>query len=122
VGDFGLARVLDTSATQLQTGTFGTVTHMPLELIQQQLLTRATDVFSFGVLLWEMYNGKRAWAGKSAVQILYGRTARGLRLPIPADWPAGFRALVEDCLADDHSRRPAMEEVQARLAELAEDE
>jgi hypothetical protein len=29
---------------------------------------------------------------------------------------------VEDCLADDHSRRPAMEEVQARLAELAEDE
>lgn len=39
----------------------------------------------------QMYSGKRAWAGKSAVQILYRRTAGGERLSVPASWPAGYR-------------------------------
>lgn len=117
VGDFGLSRQLDATAA-IKTTTFGTVTHMPLELIQQQHLSKAVDVFAFGVLLWEMYSGKRAWAGKSAVQILYRRTAGGERLSVPASWPAGYRALVEACLLDDHEKRPSFEEVVATLSGL----
>ncbi|EFN51383.1 hypothetical protein CHLNCDRAFT_140985 [Chlorella variabilis] len=114
------------------------LSHMPLELIQGQRLGRATDAFAFGVLLWEMYCGERAWAGKSAVQILYARTAKHQRLAVPADCPAGYKAsrcrrfcadssgqfrcavaLAEACLDDDPKRRPSFDQIAATLAGLA---
>lgn len=47
----------------LQTNSYGSVTHMPPELLGEGLLSKAADVYSLGVLLWQMYNGSRPWAG-----------------------------------------------------------
>jgi serine/threonine protein kinase len=87
VGDFGLARILDPGEHQLLTRSCGTIGYMPLERIQDNLFTKAADVYSFGVLCWEMLSGQRAWAGRQPVQILYARTALKLRLELPADVP-----------------------------------
>ena len=62
VADFGLSRVLSQEA--ISTGTFGTVTHMPPELLTTGRLSKAVDVYAFGVLLWEMCTGRRPWAGR----------------------------------------------------------
>ena len=59
--------------------------------LQDQLLTKATDVFSFGVLCYEMAAAQRAWAGRSSVQIMYARS-QGERLPLPQACPSlGFK-------------------------------
>ena len=39
------------------------VTHMPPELLAEGKISKAADVYSFGVMLWEMYVGERPWAG-----------------------------------------------------------
>lgn len=44
---------LSTSANVL--GTYGTVTHMPKEVLLESHISKAVDVYSFGVILWELY-------------------------------------------------------------------
>ena len=55
VADFGLSR--QASSSTVDTDTYGTVTHMPPELLMEGKLSKAADVYAFGVLLWEMYTG-----------------------------------------------------------------
>ena len=55
VADFGLSRQAGDS---VDTDTYGTVTHMPPELLMEGKLTKSADVYAFGVLLWEMYTGE----------------------------------------------------------------
>lgn len=59
VADFGLSR--QASSTTVDTDTYGTVTHMPPELLMEGKLTKSADVYAFGVLLWEMYTGMGAF-------------------------------------------------------------
>jgi serine/threonine protein kinase len=73
VADFGLSRVLSQEA--ISTGTFGTVTHMPPELLTTGRLSKSVDVYAFGVLLWEMCTGKRPWAGMMQMQVRRFRPA-----------------------------------------------
>ncbi len=56
VSDFGLAHELNNDST-LQTYSYGTVTHMPVELVCNGRMTAAADVYAFGVMLWELYTG-----------------------------------------------------------------
>ena len=56
VADFGLSR--QASSDTVDTDTYGTVTHMPPELLMEGKLTKSADVYAFGVLLWEMYTGE----------------------------------------------------------------
>ena len=79
VADFGLSRVLSQEA--ISTGTFGTVTHMPPELLTTGRLSKSVDTYAFGVLLWEMCTGKRPWAGMMQMQVRPpARSASGVRV------------------------------------------
>jgi serine/threonine protein kinase len=65
VGDFGFARVLGGGGdASVSTGTYGTVTHCPPELLTTGRLSKAADVYAFGVLCWECYTGRRPWEGE----------------------------------------------------------
>ncbi|KAK9834909.1 hypothetical protein WJX81_007916 [Elliptochloris bilobata] len=65
ISDFGLARNM--ACSRIETDSLWTVTRMPPELLADGLLSKAVDC----VLLWEMYNSKRAWDGLSQAQIVY---------------------------------------------------
>jgi serine/threonine protein kinase len=68
VADFGKARLL--SADGIATaGSYATITHMSPEYIRDKLLSPAADVYAFGVLLWQMFTGKRPWAGLSHAHV-----------------------------------------------------
>ena len=76
IGDFGLSRLMG-NCSNVDTNTYGTLTHMPPEVVVSGQVSAAADVYSFGVLLYEMIAGERAWAGLSHVQ------ARAARPPGP---------------------------------------
>lgn len=71
LADFGLSRLLDREQTQLLTRTCGTIGYMPPELMEAGRLTTAADVYSMGMLMWEMLTCQFAFSSESAAQVFY---------------------------------------------------
>ena len=64
---------------------------MPPELLTNDELSPATDAFSFGVVLWELMSGRRAWRGLAPLQVINAVTLERRTLPVPEHWPAELR-------------------------------
>eukprot|EP00891_Asterochloris_glomerata_P000113 jgi/Astpho2/113/fgenesh1_pg.00004_%23_24_t len=90
VADFGLARDGFDMKSKVETQTMGTVTHMPPELLMEGLLTKAGDVWAFGVLMWELYTSSRAWAGMRRGQIISAVTILHQHPELPTGTPPAF--------------------------------
>lgn len=69
LADFGLSRVLDTGRTHVSTQTHGTLAYQPAELLQEGKLTKAADVHSFGMIMYEVYTHKRLFDGCNMGQV-----------------------------------------------------
>lgn len=57
VADFGMSRLLS-EGRSIVTETMGTYAYMPPELVKDHKLSTKMDVYSFGVILWELYTGR----------------------------------------------------------------
>ncbi|GIL69245.1 hypothetical protein Vretifemale_190, partial [Volvox reticuliferus] len=79
----------------------------------------AADVYSFGVLLWQMYTGLRPWAGMNTGQIVYNVGMKAMQLPFPSDTPTGLLAVSRACTAADPRKRPTFVKVQEDLLAMA---
>ncbi|KAL0020911.1 hypothetical protein WJX77_010024 [Trebouxia sp. C0004] len=109
VADFGLSRTL--GSEPVDTGTYGTVTHMPPELLTTGKLSKSADVYAFGVLLWEMYTGQRPWSGLGQMQVIFHLTQRKKRLQFPSDTPPQLQDLGTRCMSAEATERPKFDEV-----------
>jgi serine/threonine protein kinase len=90
----------------------------PPELLKDGLLTKAADVYAFGVLLWELYNGKRAWAGANVGQVIFAVTCRGEALVMPSSAPQDLQILVGSCLSSNYEDRPSFGQIVAELTRM----
>ncbi|PRP88090.1 hypothetical protein PROFUN_04181 [Planoprotostelium fungivorum] len=73
--------------------------------------TTKSDVYSYGVLLWECLTRKKPFAGMTVTETLQ-MTRAGRRPPIPFYCPTAFRDLIERCWQhDDPDKRPDFEEI-----------
>jgi serine/threonine protein kinase len=77
---------------------------MPPELLLSGQMSRAVDVYSWGVVVWEMYQGHRPYAGLSHSQVLHA-VGMGRLLELPADMPAPLKDLLAAAMARDPSKR-----------------
>jgi eukaryotic-like serine/threonine-protein kinase len=111
--DFGLAKLVQTNgafgvdseaATADTSGpTVGTVSYMSPEQIRGQPVDHRSDIFSFGVVLYEMLTGRRAFQGASPVETM--STALKEDPPGLAELPAGMDLIVEHCVEKDPANR-----------------
>lgn len=115
VADFGLSRVMATDT--INTTSYGTITHMPPELLVDGELSKATDVYAFGVIVWEMYSGTRPYAGLSHGQILHS-ISTGKFLPISSNCPGVLRTFLQRCMAPRPADRPSFPDIIGMLEEL----
>ena len=122
--DFGLAKVVtpDKDVTMLtQVGmVMGTVSHMSPEQALGLEVDGRSDIFSFGVVMYEMATGKMAFDGPSAQATM----ARVLNQEPSAvgelnpDLPPELQTLIHDCLRKDRNFRPTAPEVLRRLKKI----
>lgn len=117
VSDFGLSRIHIGEKT-VATQTYGTVTHMPPELLSEGRLSKAADVYAFGVLLWEMLTGARPWAGLRHVQIITHKMRNGSQLKWPSDVYPAYKDLAQRCMNPDPHMRPAFLEALETLEQI----
>eukprot|EP00951_Prasinocladus_malaysianus_P042563 scaffold518017_cov42-Prasinocladus_malaysianus.AAC.1 len=68
VSDFGLSIKLSSEDTHLSNVFSGTVTHMAPEVHLAGQVSKAADVYAFGILLYEAFSGKRAFEGMNSYQ------------------------------------------------------
>ncbi|EFN50583.1 hypothetical protein CHLNCDRAFT_55725, partial [Chlorella variabilis] len=92
----------------------------PPELITEGILTKAADVYAFGVITWEMYVGRRAWEGLKPTEVLR-KVASDTRLPFPPQTPHRLKVLGERCMEYVPSSRPTMEEVLSEVNSILSD-
>ncbi|EFJ51196.1 hypothetical protein VOLCADRAFT_88028 [Volvox carteri f. nagariensis] len=82
------------------------------------------DIYSLGVLIWEMLAGKRPWEGVGNVAIAFMVTYKGLRLSLDdlpsSRCPAKLSRLLKACWESDPARRPAAAEVAKELTLVLE--
>ena len=120
--DFGLAKALVAPASgsestfptgpvgltpQTEPGlVVGTASYMSPEQARGKLVDRRTDIWSFGVLIWEMLTGKKLFAAETPMDVLLAVVSGEVDLAaLPARTPAALRDLVGRCLRHDTRTR-----------------
>ena len=110
--DFGLATEFDKEkhGPYKLTGDTGTIRYMAPEVAMEQTYTEKADVYSFGILLWQLMSLESPYGRMPAQKIEYSVCHLGLRPKIDASWPEPIQKLLEDCFASQ-PRRPSMDQV-----------
>src|SRR5947208_2612804 len=100
LGDFGVARLAEGSTGGTAGGVVGTPRYMAPEQARGLKTTPATDVYSAGVVLYEMLAGAPPFAGDSAIELALCHV-QDAPPPLPGDVPHELRRIVERALAKD---------------------
>ncbi|KAF6265892.1 hypothetical protein COO60DRAFT_768059 [Scenedesmus sp. NREL 46B-D3] len=119
IADFGLSRVLDMDATHISTRTYGTIVYMPSELLLTGRMTTATDIYSFGLMMWELFTSQRVFEeGLSIGQIFYMIAYQNWRPTVPANCPPGYTQIMTACWHQDPEQRPTVQQLLRSLQKL----
>lgn len=105
LADFGLARLVSTSTLAFHTG-HGTPPYAPPEQIQSRAITPKSDIFSFGILLYEMFTGQLPWNGKK--QLGMEQLSSKQELPDPREFNENLPPLLTDVLRRVTSPSPEL--------------
>ncbi|KAI4323233.1 hypothetical protein L6164_022855 [Bauhinia variegata] len=115
VGDFGLSKIKRN--TLVSGGVRGTLPWMAPELLNgsSNKVSEKVDVFSFGIVLWEILTGEEPYANMHYGAIIGGIVNNTLRPTIPSYCDPEWRTLMEQCWAPNPSARPSFTEIARRL-------
>ena len=130
--DFGLAKALDPSPTgdpsesptltaaATEMGVvLGTAAYMSPEQASGETADKRSDIWSFGVVLFEMLTGQRLFTGKTVAHVMAKVLDRDLDLTVlPTTTPAPIRRLLRRCLEREQKRR--LRDVGEALSDLEE--
>uniref|UniRef100_A0A672HQU6 Tyrosine-protein kinase n=1 Tax=Salarias fasciatus TaxID=181472 RepID=A0A672HQU6_SALFA len=115
VADFGLARIIKDSVYTASRSTKIPVRWTAPEAALYQRFSVKSDVWSFGVLLYEMMSrGKMPYEGKSNKEVL-DLLSSGFRLPCPTRCPPNIYRIMLDCWAAEPSQRPSFHALHSQL-------
>jgi serine/threonine protein kinase len=101
--DFGIARILSDPAITSTGQVFGTPSYMSPEQILSKEVDHRTDIFSVGVVLYEMIVGKKPFTGDSVITITYH--VMNSHPQIPPTLPSGVYNMISRALAKDPNQR-----------------
>jgi beta-lactam-binding protein with PASTA domain len=123
VTDFGIARAFSEAQLTMPGTTLGSVHYFSPEQARGELVTSASDVYSAGLVLFEMLTGRRAWTGDSAGAVAVARLAGDP--PAPSSLRSGISPaldiIVRRALARVASDRPTAGELSTALGRFIAD-
>ena len=103
ITDFGIARMLGEQTITVAGQVFGTPSYMAPEQIRGAMVDARTDIFSLGLVLFEMLSGRKAFWGEALETVVY----RIMSEPVPPlhDQPASVNAVIQMAAQKDPGQR-----------------
>jgi serine/threonine protein kinase len=112
IGDFGLSRFK--SESESMTGHTGSYRWMAPEVVRNEKYDEKVDVYSFGIILWEMIASDVPFSNLTDMQAAMN-TSNGMRPALPPSCTPNMKDLIRACWAPEPSERPSFQEVLDKL-------
>jgi len=122
--DFGLAacvrKKVFANETYKMSGYTGTLAYMAPEVALRKPYNEKVDIYSFGIILWQMVTGETPYDGITKATYIERVCVGGLRPSIPRDVPKDLATLMQQCWDADPKRRPSCKAILASLDALTQ--
>ncbi|RGB35183.1 kinase-like domain-containing protein, partial [Rhizophagus diaphanus] len=110
ISDFGLSRPVNKIANT--NDIYGVIPYMAPEVLRGKLYTKAADIYSFGIIMWELTSGIPAFNNRPHDFDLSLDICKGLRPKIvEGTIPAVYARLMKRCWDSDPNKRPTADEL-----------
>ena len=117
IADFGLACAKPKEPASLTAET-GSYRWMAPEVMRHEPYDGSCDVYSFGLVCWELLTYKMPFGSLSPVEAAFAVADKAKRPSFPDPTPEDISTLVSACWHQDHRRRPSFAEVDGALSSM----
>ncbi|RCV20969.1 hypothetical protein SETIT_4G101100v2 [Setaria italica] len=117
VCDFGLSRIKHSTFLSSRS-TAGTAEWMAPEVLRNEPSDEKCDVFSYGVILWELCTLLQPWEGMNPMQVVGAVGFQQRRLDIPGSVDPAVAEIIKKCWQTDPRMRPSFSDIMAALRPL----
>jgi tRNA A-37 threonylcarbamoyl transferase component Bud32 len=122
ITDFGMSRTLANAAEQGHTASMiGPIKSMSPESLKDRIYSSKTDIYSFGILIYEVFAEKEPFAHLDLIGAATAIREHHKTPHLPRETPEAIRELAKDCWKLQPNERPDMREVAERLAQFSEE-
>lgn len=120
--DFGLCTCVKAITTAHDayemTGNTGSLRYMAPEVALKKPYNEKADVYSFGIMLWQMTRDRVPFKGMSRDEFMTSVVLAGDRPKLDKSWPRAFSSLLSACWSADYRKRPSFQQILAALEDM----
>jgi serine/threonine protein kinase len=116
IGDLGISKSATESTDNNEN--YGIIPYMAPEIFKGQKYTMASDIYSFGMIMWEFMTARRPfWDRNHDIELIID-ICDGIRPPIVTNAPEGYIELMKECWHSDPDKRPQATDLRERILKM----
>jgi serine/threonine protein kinase len=115
-GDLGISKsAIESSDDNDNNEIYGIIPYVAPEIFRGQKYTKASDIYSFGMIMWELMTGRRPFWNHEHDAELIIKICDGLHPPIDTNAPEGYIELMQECWNPDPNKRPTVTDLMNKI-------